>query len=68
MGSRYLNKDNFTVLYYNARSLLPKLDSLKAEVAISKPTVICIVESWLCEDVVDQDVRITDYCMIRQDK
>ena len=42
-----------TVLYYNARSILPKLDELQANVLLQKPDIICIVETWLSEDVMD---------------
>ena len=42
------------VLYYNARSLIPKLDELRANVASLKPHVVCVVETWLSEDISDQ--------------
>ena len=35
-----------TVLYYNAKSILPKLDELQANVLLQKPDIICIVENW----------------------
>jgi len=41
----------FSVLYYNARSLFPKMDCLHALVSIHKPDTICIVETWLCPDI-----------------
>ncbi len=37
-------------IYFNARSILPKLDNLRAEATAQKPSVICIVESWLSEN------------------
>ena len=50
-----------TVLYYNARSILPKLDELQANVLLQKPDIICIVETWLSEDVMDNEVLLPDY-------
>ena len=40
-----------SVLYYNARSLFPKLDDLRTNVMVKKPDVVCIVEIWLSEDI-----------------
>ena len=41
------NSNNFSILYFNARSISPKLDDLRAVVAAQNPSIICIVESWL---------------------
>ena len=50
-----------TVLYYNARSILPKLDELQANVLLQKPDIICIIETWLSEDVMDDELLLPDY-------
>ncbi len=50
-----------TVLYDNARSILPKLDELRACVLSQKPDLVCIVESWLSEDVTDNEILLPDY-------
>ena len=58
-----------SVLYYNARSILPKIDLLRAEViAANFPSVVCIVESWLSEEIEDSEVSIDDYQLIRLDR
>ena len=44
---------NFSILYYNARSILPKLDDLRVEVVAQNPSIVCIVETWLSEDISD---------------
>ena len=50
-----------SVLYYNARSILPKIDLLRAEViAANFPSVVCIVESWLAEETEDSEVSIDE--------
>ena len=38
------DKHNLTVLYYNARSLPPKIDYLIANCEIYKPDIICSTE------------------------
>ena len=58
-----------SVLYYNARSILPKIDLLRAEViAANFPSVVCIVESWLSEEIEDSEVSIDDYQLIQLDR
>ena len=46
-------RKQLTALYYNARSILPKLDELRVRVLFQKLDIICIVETWLSEDVTD---------------
>ena len=57
-----------TVLYYNARSILPKLDELQANVLLQKPDIICIVETWLSDDVMDNELLLPDYQVHRLDR
>ena len=57
--------ENISVLYYNARSLLPKYDEL---VGIHNPDVVCIAESWLCSDINDREIDIPSYTLIRLDR
>ena len=56
-----------TVLYYNARSILPKLDELQANVLLQKPDIICTVETWLSDDVMDNELSLPDYQVHRLD-
>ena len=54
-------RKQLTVLYYNARSILPKWDELRAGVLFQKPDIIFIVETWLSEDVTDYGVGVVLY-------
>ena len=56
------------VLYYNARSLIPKLDELRANVASLKPHVVCVVETWLSGDISDHELSLFDYQLQRLDR
>ena len=56
------------ILYYNARSLLPKFDELAATVEALKPTKICIVESWLSAEIIDSEISLVGYITYRLDR
>ena len=55
-------------MYYNARSLLPKIDELRALSMTVKPHVICIVETWLDESIQDSELSIENYNLVRLDR
>ena len=59
---------NLSILYFNARSLLPKFDELVILCEIHKPGIVCIVESWLSEDIEDSELKIPDYQVLRLDR
>ena len=56
------------VLYYNARSLLPKFDELLLSVNLHAPDIICIVESWLSPEIQDSEILIPGYIPVRLDR
>ena len=60
--------NNFNVLYYNARSLIPKMDELHSIVESQRPLVICIVETWLSDEIRDQEISLPGYQVIRLDR
>ena len=62
------NNEALLILYFNARSLIPKLDELCALVEIHNPDVISIVESWLCADIPDNEISIPGYHIFRKDR
>ena len=60
--------NNLRILYYNARSLLPKLDELHISIDSHQPDVICITESWLCSNIQDSEILIPGYQSLRHDR
>ena len=50
------NKENLNILYYNARSLVPKLDELALLIETHNPDIVCIVETWLSDDILDSEI------------
>ena len=60
--------DHFTVFYFNARSIYPKMDDLMALVQAHNPSMICVVETWLSSDIADSEISLEDYHIIRLDR
>jgi len=52
-GSNYLN-----IMYFNAQSLLPKMDKLRAFVDAQRPHIVCIVETWLSSETSDNELSL----------
>ena len=62
LSSHVKDKEIFLIVYYNARSLLPKFDELICTIcATCKPDIVCLVESWLCDDINDNEIKIPRY-------
>ena len=45
-----------------------KIDDLKANCLLYKPDIVCIVETWLGNDVLDSEIYIPDYEFTRLDR
>ena len=48
-----LNAGTLSILYFNARSLIPKFDELCLLVETHQPDIVCIVETWLDHNISD---------------
>ena len=46
------------ILYYNARSIIPKMDELRALVDLQQPHIVSIVESWLSGEISDNEIHL----------
>lgn len=42
---------NLKIWYFNARSVLPKLDELTTLCSAEKPDILCLVETWLDSNI-----------------
>ena len=62
-GSNSLN-----IMYFNAQSLLPKMDKLRALVDARKPHIVCIVETWLSPTICDNEVSLEGFQVLRLDR
>ena len=52
---------NINVLYFNARSLPPKIDELQLICATCKPDIVCVVETLLDSEIADAEIAIPDF-------
>jgi len=51
-------QSNLSIMYFNARSVIPKIDELRAIAEAKHPDMICIVESWLSTEIPDNELLI----------
>ena len=64
---KVFNKRGLHLIHLNLNSLLPKIDELRAIAKKSRATVIGITESKLDETVLDGEINIDGYELIRSD-
>lgn len=62
------SNSELSVWYYNARSVLPKMEELRLVCATENPDIICIVESWLDSAIEDNELCIDGYNIVRLDR
>ena len=62
-GSNCLN-----VMYFNAQSLLPKMDKLRALVDTQRPHIVCILETWLSSEISDNELSLEGYQVLHLDR
>ena len=52
---------DFSVLYFNACTLLPKIDYFHVAWAVHSPDIICNVETWLNSNILNSELCIKGY-------
>lgn len=52
----------------NARSILPKVDELIANLSVNTVNLVAVTETWLNDDIEDNLVSITGYNIFRKDR
>lgn len=55
-----VNVQGIHVIYSNARSLLSKIDELRLVSEATKPDIICLVETWLDNDVTNNELFLSN--------
>ena len=56
------------VIHLNIRNLRPKIDLLKAWLTYNKPHVITLSETWLNNNISDNEVKLDNYVLFRKDR
>ena len=58
-----------TVMFTNAQSIVNKVDELRALVAMTKPDVIALTETWTNDSIGNDYLTISDYeIVVRKDR
>ena len=61
------NPHNISVICYNARSLIHKVDKLCANCLLYKPDIICVVETW-SDHIANSEIAIPNLTVTRLDR
>ena len=57
----------FKIFFWNARSLINKIDQTRLVVNEKMPQIFCINETWLKSQIPDTMISINEYTLIRSD-
>lgn len=60
--------DSLTCFYFNARSIMNKMDELELYITQEKPDIVGITETWTYEEVQDSEICMEGYTLLRKDK
>ena len=63
----FSNCKGFKIVHLNARSLLPKLDSIKHNFT-PQTNILCFTETWLKPELMLELTQIPNYNLIRNDR
>ena len=56
------------VLFWNIRSIYNKIDSVRYEIDKLQPDIININETWLNDNISDEEINISGYNLMRHDR
>ena len=55
-------------MYFNARSILNKLDELELYIKDENLDIVGVTETWLTEEILTSEVSIDGYTLVRRDR
>ena len=56
------------VVSVDARSIMNKLDELQCIAGEENPDIICITETWAHKDIIDAELNMEGYNLVRNDR
>ena len=65
---RLNGNSSISLLCTNVRSLLPKMDEMRAHCLAMCTDRVCVTETWLCPDIANSEVYIPGYSVFRMDR
>ena len=63
-----LKEKGFKIIFWNTRSVLKKIDSIRDKVHSYLPNIVAVMESWLKENIPNSIIDIAGYNVYRQDR
>jgi len=60
--------DFIHILYFNAHSLLPNIEELRALCPTNSPDIVCVVETWIDNSILDCELNIPGYSIVKHDR
>uniref|UniRef100_A0A8C6NRV0 Reverse transcriptase domain-containing protein n=1 Tax=Nothobranchius furzeri TaxID=105023 RepID=A0A8C6NRV0_NOTFU len=63
-----LNRQGLHIIHLNIRSLFPKTDLLKAWLGYNEPKIITLSETWLNDNISDNDISLDNFVLYRMDR
>ena len=67
-GNSNNNENKLRCIYMNARSIVNKIKELKVMIEEENVDIIAITETWLNDNVTDDEVSINGYTLFRKDR
>ena len=52
------SSNSIPIMYFNCQSIVPKFDKLVCLCSANKPSIVCLIETWLCSDILDSELHI----------
>ena len=56
------------VIYWNIRSIYNKINSIRCEITEIQPDILNISETWLNDNINDNEINIAGYNLLRHDR
>ena len=63
-----IKQKGMSIIFWNIQSLYPKFESVKLIIEKLQPDLMCFSEPWLNPLILDSDLEIRNYSMIRNDR
>ena len=63
-----LKEKGFKIIFWNTRSVLKKIDSIRDKVHLYMPNIVAVTESWLKDNIPNSMLDIAGYNIYRQDR
>ena len=63
-----LKSNDLKIDHINAQSLLANMDEICLLINERKPDILCVSETWLTSDILDQHIAIPNFNVYRYDK